>query len=254
MTRGGRIWLALIGMITLVAAAAPASSHEEHRRQAAQAAAAQAARAQAAQAQATASGAASPAQTMPQQHIGGLPMGPASHQHMGGGAMADMAMDPDLNLTPAERRARMNFVERLSDWLGRWHTLIVHFPIALLSVALLLEVWSMIKRKPVVASATRVLIAFGALGAVAAAGLGWLAMGFDMTQDDWIHRSHRTMGTLIPVLALATWWARERFAAGDGWRGRAGYRALLLLTGTAVAVNGFLGGSMGPEGIAHLAW
>lgn len=242
MARAG-IWLALMGLIMVFTAATPGWTHEEHRRQAAlrarEAAAAQAA----AQGQPTTPAAGNPAHTMPMpQH------------HMSGGAMADMAMDPALGLSPAERRARMSFLERLSDWLGRWHNLIVHFPIALLSVALLLEVWSMIRRKPVVASATRVLIAFGALSAAAAAGLGWLAMGFDFTQDDWIHRSHRTVGTIIPVLALATWWARERFAAGESWRGRAGYRALLLLTGLAVAVNGFLGGSMGPEGIHHLAW
>ena len=240
MLRSGRMWLALIGAIVVVSAGASANAHEEHRRQAA-AAARQAAAAEAAQTTAAAPGSAAPAQTMP-----------THQQHMAGGPMADMAMQDDL--TPAERRARMGFLERLSDWLGRWHTLIVHFPIALLTVALLLEVWSMIQRKPAVASATRVLIAMGALGAVAAAGLGWLAMGFDFTLDDWVHRSHRIVGTIIPVLALATWWARERYASGEGWRGRAGYRALLLLTGVAVSVNGFLGGSMGPEGLHHLAW
>ena len=246
MARSGRIWLALVGMLAVVSSGTAGSAHEEHRRQAAEAAR-KAAAAQAAQAQAQAAtpGAATPAPA----HVMPMPQ-----HHMSGGAMADMAMDPELDLTPAERRARMNFLERLSDWLGRWHTQIVHFPIALLLVAVLLEVWSMIRRKPVVAAATRVLIAFGALGAVAAAGLGWMAMGFDFTQDDWIHRSHRILGTTIPVLALATWWAREKFAAGEGWRGRAGYRALLLLTGLVVSVNGFLGGSLGPDGIHHLAW
>ena len=243
MRRSGRIWMALVGMLAVVTAGTPGSTHEEHRRQAAAAAReAAAAKAAGAQAQAT-SDAPAPAHTMP------MPQG-----HMAGGHMAEMAVDPAFDLTPAERRARMGFIERLSDWLGRWHTLVVHFPIALLSVALLLEVWSMVRRKPVVASATRVLIAFGAVSAVAAAGLGWLAMGFDFAQDDWVHRSHRLIGTIIPVLALATWWARERFAAGEGWRGRASYRALLLLTGVAVGLNGFLGGSMGPDGIHHLAW
>ena len=242
MRRGRKLWLALIGAVAVFTAASPGSAHEAHRREAAerQAAAAQAARTQQARAAAQAPGSAG--HTMPTR----------GHDH--GGAMADMAMGDAAQLTPAERRARMGFLERTSDWLGRWHTLVVHFPIALLLVALLLEVWAMVKRKEVVASATRVLIAFGALGAVAAAGLGWLAMGFDVTQDDFIHRSHRIVGTAIPLLALATWWARERFAAGESTGGRTGYRVLLLLTGAAVAANGFLGGSMGPEGLYHLAW
>ena len=234
MRRGRRLWLALIGAVAVFTAASPGSAHEAHRREAA-------AR-QAAAAQAAAQAPGSAGHTMPT----------AGHDHRG--AVADMAMGDAAQLTPAERRARMGVLERTSDWLGRWHTLVVHFPIALLLVALLLEVWAMIRRKEVVASATRVLIAFGALGAVAAAGLGWLAMGFDITQDDFIHRSHRIVGTAIPLLALTTWWARERFAAAESRRGRTGYRVLLLLTGGAVAANGFLGGSMGPEGLYHLAW
>lgn len=242
---------ALLGVLTVMAAlAAPAVAHEAHRQRAA-------ARATAAEANASAVTAAAE-----QAEEAGVPTGAAGPAMPSGasaeakpghhGAMAGMVMG-DEQMTPLERRQRMTFLERLSDWLGRWHRSIVHFPIALILVALGLEIWGVIRRKPAIVSATRVLIAFGALGAVASAFLGWMALGFDISQDDWIHRSHRIVGTTVPLLALATWYLRERSVHESGAAKRIPYRILLGLTGLAVAANGFLGGSM-EMGIDHLAW
>lgn len=175
----------------------------------------------------------------------------AGHSHSAG-PMGQMAM-ADGQETPTQRRDRMNFVERFADWLGRWHVSVVHFPIALLIVALLLEAWPVARHRPVLATATRVLVPVGAVAAVAAATLGWLAMGVCLCDDDWLHRSHRWLGTSVGVLALATWFARERSAREGGGAVHALYLVLLTLSGLAVAANGFLGGSMN-YGMNHMAW
>lgn len=248
----------LFGVVTvLLAAGAPAMAHEAHRQRAADEARAQAEQVTEARAAATTE-ASEQAEAFGTVGSAGprLPSGAADPEAVPGhhGAMANMAMADTTNMTPLQRRQQMTFVERLSDWLGRWHRSIVHFPIALLLVALGLEAWAVIRRKPSIVSATRVLIAFGTLGALVAAFLGWMALGFDISQDDWIHRSHRVIGTIVPLLALATWYFRERSLNESGASKRLPYRVLLTMTGVAVAANGFLGGSMGSMGIAHLAW
>lgn len=233
---------ALLGAAVLLLASAPdaALAHKAHQERARAA--------EAAQSQPAVPPTAPPAPELVAAEPAMPHAGPGHHS-----AMAGMAAGDAEELTPAERRARMNFVERLSDWLGRWHVSVVHFPIALILVALGLELWALVRRKPAITTATRILIALGALGAVASAAMGWLAMGFDLAQDDWIHRSHRWLGTSVALLALATWWLRERSAAEEGRGSRLLYRAALTLTGLAVAANGFLGGSM-TYGIDHLAW
>lgn len=242
--------VALAGAAMMTAALpAPAAAHEAHeQRAAARAAEARAAATTQAAEQAEEAGAPTGTAGPPIPSGAGAESMPGHH-----GAMAGMAMDGDMEMTSQERRQQMTFLERLSDWLGRWHRSMVHFPIALLLVALGLEAWAVVRRQPAIVSATRVLIAFGALGAVASAFLGWMALGFDISQDDWIHRSHRILGTTVPLLALATWYLRERSVHESGAAKRVPYRVFLTLTGLAVAVNGFLGGSM-EMGIDHLAW
>ena len=248
--------LTVLGALAVLASVAgPVSAHEAHRQREEAAARAQAAQ-QAAQADARTEAAEQAEESgVPVGRAGPpLPGSPAAESMPGHhGGMAGMAMGDSMEMTPLERRQRMSFLERLSDWLGRWHRSIVHFPIALLLVALGLEAWAVFRRKQEIVSATRVLIAFGTLGALAAAFLGWMALGFDISQDDWIHRYHRILGTTVPLLALATWYLRERSVHESGANKRVPYRVLLTLTGIAVAANGFLGGSM-EMGIEHLAW
>ncbi len=66
------------------------------------------------------------------------------------------------------------FFEHLLGWLGKFHVLVVHFPIALLVVAAVGELWSLCCgiRKP--APAVRFCVLFAAAGAAAAVTLGWL--------------------------------------------------------------------------------
>lgn len=224
-----RSWLAmLLAVLAMVFIAAPTVAHEAHEKAVAQKAAAEAAARDGAAA-AQPPGAAQPG-AMAADHA--MPAGPG---------MA-MGVTPEKPRTVAGRVAR---------WLGLWHPVIVHFPIALFFLAAVLEAYAVAGRKADLLNTTRLLIAFGALGAVAAVGFGWLAMGFDISKDNWIHGAHRWVGTSIAVLALATWWANERFVKVRGKAAGATYATLLALTVAAILINGFLGSAL-VRGMDHM--
>ena len=211
-----RSWLLmLLTVLAMVFVTAPAVAHEAHEKAAAQRAAAEAA---------ARDGATAADQAMPMDH--GMAMG----------------VTPEKPKTVAGRVAR---------WLGLWHPVIVHFPIALFFLAAVLEAYAIAGRKADLLNTTRVLIAFGALGAVAAVGFGWLAMGFDIGKDNGIHGAHRWVGTSIAVLALGTWWANERFVKVRGKFAGATYASLLALTVAAILINGFLGSAL-VRGMDHM--
>jgi len=146
-----------------------------------------------------------------------------------------------------------SFTGRLVDWLGRWHPSVVHFPIALFIVAGALEAWAIVRRRPSMLETTRILVALGALGALVAVALGWMAMGWNLAEDEPLETAHRLLGSTIAGLALVTWWANNRFLRRRGTGAGALYGGLLVLTVLAIAVNGYLGGAL-IHGADHLAF
>ncbi len=124
---------------------------------------------------------------------------------------------------------------RLFAYLGRFHVLFIHFPIALLVLAGLGEAWAWWRglREPWLP--VRLCLVLGALGAIAAAGLGWLHAdvgGYGRSQPD-VLLLHRWLGTIVALFSLvialisereATWqvrtWAtRDAVLAQAGWIG-----------------------------------
>jgi hypothetical protein len=133
---------------------------------------------------------------------------------------------------------------RLLRWLGRFHVLVIHFPIALLTAAALAEAWALWRDVRGPWPAARFLVLFGAGGAAVAGILGWLHAGLGGAGGDApeLLGPHRWLGTAAAVLAVATALASER----DARRGRRGwsFRALLgggvMLTGAAAHLGGLL--------------
>ena len=62
----------------------------------------------------------------------------------------------------------------LWQFLGRLHPLIVHFPIALLVLALILEIYSWKRRDPSIRSGLSIILILGACSALVAAVFGLL--------------------------------------------------------------------------------
>jgi uncharacterized membrane protein len=176
-------------------------------------------------------------------HAGDMSTPGVMAPHAAGGAADQMA---------AEERPT-TFGGRLVDWLGRWHPSVVHFPIALFVVAGALEAWAVARRRPGMLETTGILVALGALGALAAVALGWMAMGWNLAQDEPLETAHRTLGTAIASLAMASWWANNRFRRRRGRAAGAIYGGLLVATVMAIALNGYLGGAL-IHGADHLAF
>lgn len=214
----------LAALLVFAAVAVPASAHKDHREPAAT------------------------AQSLPAE--GAHQAGPtersvASNAQNSGATDGQMgAMMEDMVKT---RRA-MTPLERVIDWLGRTHTVIVHFPIAFFPAALFTAVVG--RRRPSFAKPVQFLVVAGGIIAPVAALLGWLDAGFDVSGDDWLLEVHRWLGTAVGLigLALAVWAIRRP----DEDR-RPGMIAGLLLLTIAIGVQGWFGGAL-VHGIDHMNW
>lgn len=185
---------------------------------------------------------------------------PASGEHAGmdHGATAPRAGDlPKIEIGEHdERRQRVQdkpFFVRLLDWLGRFHTAVVHLPIGLTLGALIAEVIGWRRTAAPWRAAARVMLGIAAVGAIVAAVLGWINAGFYMTDTDGVLTWHRWLGTALVILAAALAYAAWRSGRVPD-RSRTGYWWLLGVTSLAVAVQGYLGGALVHGGLDHLAF
>lgn len=131
-------------------------------------------------------------------------------------------------------------VGRAVAFVGRFHPVVVHFPIALVIAALAAE---MLRRR----EAARVCLTLGAAGAIAAAAMGWAL---------WLHTSavgeretymmlHQWVGTAMAVWTGVTW------ALHRGPRKL--YLAALVIAAAGVGLVGHWGGLLA-WGVNYYRW
>jgi len=145
-----------------------------------------------------------------------------------------------------EDRSQMSMTERLLDWIGRLHPIVVHFPIAFFPAALFAAIVG--RRRPAFAAPVQFLVVAGAIIAPIAAILGWFdAMAAD---PDPLLTVHRWLGTAIGAAALGIgiWAWRQPERVGS----TAMIVALSVMTG-AIIIQGWYGGAL-VHGIDHLNW
>lgn len=133
-------------------------------------------------------------------------------------------------------------------WVGRFHPMVVHFPIALIMAAALAEALTLLTATARFAFVARFLLWLGAIGAVVAAALGWAdATGVGQSYSGFsaqLLSYHRWLGTTTAALAVCALLACERAHLASS-RGRMlGYRVLVLLCIVSVAVTGHLGAAL----------
>lgn len=146
-----------------------------------------------------------------------------------------------------------SFGQRLVSWLGRLHTMIVHFPIAMIIGAFAVELVGLRRKSRDYQHAAYVMLIVGAIGAIAAAFLGWFAGGFYLTDRNTVLMIHRWLGTGIAAFSLVlVYLAGASRNAPE--RSRTLLLAFLALAGTAISVQGFLGGTFMHGGLRHLAF
>jgi len=131
--------------------------------------------------------------------------------------------------------------------LGRLHLLVLHFPVALLLVAALLEAWAWLRSRGRgrVSQAAGVCVWLGVIGSVVSVATGWLNAGLPGTST--LVEIHRWTGTAAAAVGLVVLFLRRRAIEADHsdvGRGALGYRVAVILGAVTVGVAAHFGGSV----------
>jgi hypothetical protein len=140
-------------------------------------------------------------------------------------------------VTPAARSPTW----RVFLWLGKFHLLVLHFPIALLAAARVAELWAARRGVTVPSQAVRFCLWLGAAAAVPTVVLGWLhAASGHGDASPGLLTMHRWLGTAVGLWAVATAVLCER----DSRRGVRSRLVFVMTTAAAlfVAAAGHFGG------------
>lgn len=218
----GRLTIRLLALlIALMGVAAPAAAHNKHQHEADNAAQAEQ----------------SAGRPRPVTAVRGRQSQPDAMA----GHMAGMP-----GMVDEENRSGMSEVERLLDWLGRLHTVIIHFPLAFFPAALFTAIVG--RRRPAFAKPVQFLVVAGGIIAPIAVVLGWLDAA--NADPNPLLTVHRWLGTAIGIaaLVLGIWaWRRpeEDRETGMVWA--------LAAISAALVVQGWYGGAM-VHGVDHMNW
>ncbi|MGB8165890.1 MAG: DUF2231 domain-containing protein [Chthoniobacteraceae bacterium] len=159
--------------------------------------------------------------------------------------------------TPVVEEAKVErpLWQRLVRWLGQFHPVTTHFPVALMMVAVLAEALAWWTRRQSWLETVRFLVIVAALGAVSAGVLGWFNAYFSSYNKAtgallWWHRWLGT-GTSVWVLICAGLLIIHK--CEEGSKERQQFRGALLLGAALVSISGFLGSAL-IYGLDHYAW
>jgi uncharacterized membrane protein len=118
---------------------------------------------------------------------------------------------------------------------GRLHPVLIHFPIALVLLAVTAETVFLAARDARWQFIASVSVQAGAISAAAAAGAGWLLAAAGAMDPTPYLVWHRWLGTAVAVLAVAA-------ALADRARATSLYRVSLFTAGALLPIAGHLGG------------
>jgi uncharacterized membrane protein len=143
-----------------------------------------------------------------------------------------------------------SFLAKLLSWIGRFHAASTHFPIGLLSVAVLSEILGWLTKRPAWLVCTRFLLVLGSLSAVGTAVLGWLN---DYSGASVVYATHKWLGTATAFWSVLSAGCAVLFECREDTPERHRLRVTVLLGAFLVAVAGFLGGAI-TFGLDHYRW
>ena len=156
----------------------------------------------------------------------------------------------------AEAAPERATLERLLEFAGKFHPVVVHFPIALVLTCLLAEILGLLFGKSMFIDAARFLIVLGALSVAVTVPLGWMAAAFEDYSGDYARVLwwHRWLGTTAGVLVILTACLSEvsRSPRG-GLAARTAYCAGLVVSAATMALTGHFG-AMLIQGLDYFKW
>ncbi len=157
--------------------------------------------------------------------------------------------------TPESPKLVMPVWKRAIRWVGRFHPVSTHFPVALIMVAVVAEALAWWTRRETWLGTVRFLVVLAAVGAVVAAGLGWVNASFTNYTGQLapVLRWHRWLGTATALWILVCAALVVMSECTEGSRERQTFRGALLFGAALVAISGFLG-SILIYGLDHYAW
>jgi uncharacterized membrane protein len=128
------------------------------------------------------------------------------------------------------------------EFWGRLHPLIIHFPIAALILAALIEAWRLRRDGPGVSAISHFLAAVGAAAALAATATGWLfAAEHHRSDTALLLNQHRWLGVATAVLAVGAWWAVHRWGDAASHRQKWVRRGVVWSAALALALAAHFG-------------
>ncbi len=127
--------------------------------------------------------------------------------------------------------------------LGRLHPMLVHFPIALLLVAVVMELFTLGSFRHSFRPAIRFLVILGAVSALGSAGLGWL-----LAENEGMSGStldlHRIIGLSSAGLSAFLLALLRKSELNPSTTSIKTYRFFLFLTGIGIGVSGHFGAAL----------
>lgn len=148
-----------------------------------------------------------------------------------------------------------NDVHNLWRYLGKFHPMAIHFPIALIMVALLAEILAIITQNQFFPQAARFNISLAAIGVLVATLLGWAAGAFAQFQGELsqVLILHRWIGTITAVWILLTFGFSEMSHRTDKDKWQRIYKVFLLIGTILIGITAHFGGSL-VYGIGYYRW
>jgi len=127
-------------------------------------------------------------------------------------------------------------------FLGRLHPLIVHFPIALLMVAWVMDLLTIGGKRPGLRQGIYWMVGFGAISAVFAALFGWFLRTFDDYSGELVQQ-HQNLGIITAALALLSYFILRHQVNRNNGNLRL-FRFSLTATIAFLVFTSHLGGSL----------
>jgi uncharacterized membrane protein len=145
--------------------------------------------------------------------------------------------------------------KRAVRWIGRFHPVSTHFPVALMYVAVLAEAFAWWTRRESWLQTVRFLVVLGAMGALVTASLGWINASFTsyVGSSVGILKWHRWLGTFTAAWTVVCAVLVVISDCREGSPERRRFRGALLVGAVLVGISGFLGSAL-IYGLNHYSW